>query len=59
MDRTTENQTYMALTRCASELRGIAHRMSEAGESLTAEQLERIARGLMDEWPSLRGDKHE
>lgn len=59
MDRTTEHQTYMCLTRCASELRGIAKRMSEAGERLSASQLERIARGLMDEWPQLRGDKHE
>lgn len=59
MDRTSEHQTYMALTRCASELRGIAHRMSEAGETFTAEQLERIAAGLMAEWPTLRGDKHE
>jgi len=59
MDRTTEHQTFMTLTRCASELRGIAKRMDEAGERLTAEQLERIAQGLMDEWPTLRGDKHE
>lgn len=50
MNQTDKTQIHRALNRCASELRGVAHRLSESGERDAAEIVEDMAGDVLAKW---------
>jgi hypothetical protein len=55
MNATDRNQIHRTLTRCASELRGIAARLRD-DESDTAEAIDGAAAEVLAMWSQLRDD---
>jgi hypothetical protein len=54
MNQTDAHQVWRALTRCASELRGISTRLRLCGESDTAALIEAISFDVLGKWQTLR-----